>query len=62
MLGLLPVMNMLLISKAQLKPPLSCWFRFYADEATWSVDQQFLWGPGLLITPVLDPVGFPFLT
>lgn len=32
-------------------------FRFYADEATWSVDKQFLWGPGLLITPVLDPVG-----
>uniref|UniRef100_A0A8D0F190 P-type domain-containing protein n=1 Tax=Strix occidentalis caurina TaxID=311401 RepID=A0A8D0F190_STROC len=30
---------------------------FYAEEATWSVDKQFLWGPGLLITPVLDPVG-----
>ncbi|XP_054662763.1 maltase-glucoamylase-like isoform X2 [Grus americana] len=28
---------------------------FYSDEATWSVDKQFLWGPGLLITPVLDP-------
>ncbi|XP_069737638.1 maltase-glucoamylase-like [Phaenicophaeus curvirostris] len=28
---------------------------FYSDEATWGVDKQFLWGPGLLITPVLDP-------
>uniref|UniRef100_A0A663F389 P-type domain-containing protein n=1 Tax=Aquila chrysaetos chrysaetos TaxID=223781 RepID=A0A663F389_AQUCH len=34
---------------------------FYSDEATWSVDKQFLWGPGLLITPVLDPVGLTFL-
>uniref|UniRef100_A0A8B9UIY3 P-type domain-containing protein n=1 Tax=Anas zonorhyncha TaxID=75864 RepID=A0A8B9UIY3_9AVES len=31
---------------------------FYSDEATWSVDRQFLWGPGLLISPVLDQVGF----
>uniref|UniRef100_A0A8C0F366 alpha-glucosidase n=1 Tax=Bubo bubo TaxID=30461 RepID=A0A8C0F366_BUBBB len=30
---------------------------FYSDEVTWSVDRQFLWGPGLLISPVLDPVG-----
>ncbi|XP_021239396.1 maltase-glucoamylase, intestinal-like, partial [Numida meleagris] len=29
---------------------------FYSDEATWDVDRQFLWGPALLITPVLDPV------
>ncbi|XP_075013544.1 sucrase-isomaltase, intestinal isoform X1 [Calonectris borealis] len=28
---------------------------FYSDEVTWSVDRQFLWGPGLLISPVLDP-------
>ncbi|XP_078266999.1 sucrase-isomaltase, intestinal [Rhinoraja longicauda] len=28
---------------------------FYSDSATWTVDRQFLWGPGLLITPVLDP-------
>ncbi|XP_033884004.3 sucrase-isomaltase, intestinal [Acipenser ruthenus] len=28
---------------------------FYSDPATWKVDRQFLWGPGLLITPVLDP-------
>ncbi|XP_066063920.1 maltase-glucoamylase-like [Chamaea fasciata] len=28
---------------------------FYAEEATWDVDEQFLWGPGLLITPVLEP-------
>ncbi|XP_075268397.1 maltase-glucoamylase isoform X1 [Opisthocomus hoazin] len=28
---------------------------FYSDEATWDVDKQFLWGPGLLISPVLDP-------
>ncbi|XP_042747732.1 maltase-glucoamylase, intestinal-like [Lagopus leucura] len=30
---------------------------FYSDEATWDVDKQFLWGPALLITPVMDPVG-----
>uniref|UniRef100_A0A8B9D650 alpha-glucosidase n=1 Tax=Anser cygnoides TaxID=8845 RepID=A0A8B9D650_ANSCY len=29
---------------------------FYSDEATWGVDRQFLWGPGLLISAVLDPV------
>lgn len=40
---------------------LSYLFRFYSDEATWSVDKQFLCGPGLLITPVLDPVGLTFL-
>ncbi|XP_066182529.1 sucrase-isomaltase, intestinal [Sylvia atricapilla] len=28
---------------------------FYADETTWSIDRQFLWGPGLLISPVLEP-------
>nr|XP_015216325.1 PREDICTED: sucrase-isomaltase, intestinal [Lepisosteus oculatus] len=28
---------------------------FYTDKATWGVDRQFLWGPSLLITPVLDP-------
>ncbi|EMP39847.1 Maltase-glucoamylase, intestinal [Chelonia mydas] len=28
---------------------------FYSDDATWAIDRQFLWGPGLLITPVLDP-------
>ncbi|XP_043729072.1 maltase-glucoamylase, intestinal isoform X3 [Cervus elaphus] len=27
---------------------------FYQDSNTWDVYQQFLWGPGLLITPVLD--------
>uniref|UniRef100_A0A8C6BF76 Maltase-glucoamylase n=1 Tax=Monodon monoceros TaxID=40151 RepID=A0A8C6BF76_MONMO len=26
---------------------------FYEDSNTWDVQQQFLWGPGLLITPVL---------
>ncbi|GAB0193757.1 sucrase-isomaltase, intestinal [Grus japonensis] len=30
---------------------------FYSDEVTWSVDKQFLWGPGLLISPVLDATG-----
>uniref|UniRef100_A0A8D0AIN6 Maltase n=1 Tax=Sander lucioperca TaxID=283035 RepID=A0A8D0AIN6_SANLU len=29
---------------------------FYSDNATWTVDRQFLWGKHLLITPVLDPV------
>lgn len=27
---------------------------FYRDSNTWDVHQQFLWGPGLLITPVLE--------
>ncbi|XP_054547898.1 probable maltase-glucoamylase 2 [Talpa occidentalis] len=27
---------------------------FYQDPATWDVYKQFLWGPGLLITPVLQ--------
>ncbi|XP_008581186.1 PREDICTED: maltase-glucoamylase, intestinal [Galeopterus variegatus] len=27
---------------------------FYGDSSTWDVHRQFLWGPGLLITPVLD--------
>ncbi|KAM5303746.1 maltase-glucoamylase-like isoform 1-T1 [Glossophaga mutica] len=27
---------------------------FYKDSSTWDVHRQFLWGPGLLITPVLD--------
>ncbi|XP_036904943.1 maltase-glucoamylase, intestinal [Sturnira hondurensis] len=27
---------------------------FYQDSNTWDVHTQFLWGPGLLITPVLD--------
>uniref|UniRef100_A0A4X2LEU1 Maltase-glucoamylase n=1 Tax=Vombatus ursinus TaxID=29139 RepID=A0A4X2LEU1_VOMUR len=29
---------------------------FYNDNYTWDVYRQFLWGPGLLITPVLDEV------
>ncbi|XP_030898548.2 sucrase-isomaltase, intestinal [Melopsittacus undulatus] len=28
---------------------------FYSDEETWNIYKQFLWGPGLLISPVLDP-------
>ncbi|KAM6946338.1 sucrase-isomaltase, intestinal [Aplochiton taeniatus] len=28
---------------------------FFSDNATWTVDRQFLWGKHLLITPVLDP-------
>ncbi|XP_048170897.1 maltase-glucoamylase-like [Corvus hawaiiensis] len=28
---------------------------FYSDEITWNIDRQFLWGPGLLISPVLEP-------
>ncbi|XP_073709957.1 sucrase-isomaltase, intestinal isoform X1 [Misgurnus anguillicaudatus] len=27
---------------------------FNTDENTWAIDRQFLWGPALLITPVLD--------
>uniref|UniRef100_A0A674GCW2 alpha-glucosidase n=1 Tax=Taeniopygia guttata TaxID=59729 RepID=A0A674GCW2_TAEGU len=29
---------------------------FYSDEITWDIDRQFLWGPGLLISPALEPV------
>ncbi|KAM8812030.1 putative maltase-glucoamylase 2 [Rhynchonycteris naso] len=32
---------------------------FYQDPATWEVHEQFLWGPGLLITPVLYPGTHP---
>ncbi|XP_053315016.1 sucrase-isomaltase, intestinal [Spea bombifrons] len=28
---------------------------FYSDPETWAIDQQFLWGPALLITPILNP-------
>uniref|UniRef100_A0A8C9N3C3 alpha-glucosidase n=1 Tax=Serinus canaria TaxID=9135 RepID=A0A8C9N3C3_SERCA len=28
---------------------------FYSDEITWDIDRQFLWGPGLLISPALEP-------
>ncbi|XP_030311852.1 sucrase-isomaltase, intestinal [Calypte anna] len=28
---------------------------FYSDDQTWGIDRQFLWGPGLLISPVLEP-------
>lgn len=35
--------------------------RFYEDMNTWSEDTQFLWGPALLITPVLKEVGFTIL-
>ncbi|XP_059802933.1 maltase-glucoamylase [Hypanus sabinus] len=28
---------------------------FPSDNVTWTVDHQFLWGPALLITPVLEP-------
>ncbi|XP_023568521.1 maltase-glucoamylase, intestinal [Octodon degus] len=27
---------------------------FYGDSNTWDIHRQFLWGPGLLITPVLE--------
>ncbi|KAB0404155.1 hypothetical protein E2I00_018887 [Balaenoptera physalus] len=32
---------------------------FYEDSNTWDVHQQFLWGPGLLITPVLAEASAP---
>uniref|UniRef100_A0A670ID22 P-type domain-containing protein n=1 Tax=Podarcis muralis TaxID=64176 RepID=A0A670ID22_PODMU len=31
-------------------------FRFTDDRTTWDIDRQFLWGPALLISPVLDEV------
>lgn len=35
--------------------------RFYEDTNSWIEDTQFLWGPSLLITPVLKQVGFTIL-
>lgn len=35
--------------------------RFVQDRNTWSIDEQFLWGPALLISPVMKLVSF-FLT
>lgn len=31
-------------------------FRFTDDKATWSIYEQFLWGPALLISPALHEV------
>ncbi|KAM4771410.1 sucrase-isomaltase, intestinal [Rhinophrynus dorsalis] len=31
---------------------------FYSQTETWGIDNQFLWGPGLLITPILNPNSF----
>ena len=31
-------------------------FRFNTDRATYGIERQFLWGPSLLITPVLEEV------
>ena len=33
-------------------------FRFKTDINTYDVDRQFLWGPALLITPVIEEVRF----
>lgn len=44
---------------ARISMNLSLISRFYEDSNTWDVHQQFLWGPGLLITPVLDEVSVP---
>ena len=30
--------------------------RFADDKVTWEIDRQFLWGPSLLISPVLEEV------
>lgn len=35
--------------------------RFYEDTNSWIEDTQFLWGPSLLITPVLKQVSFTIL-
>lgn len=34
--------------------PLLC--RFVEDKMTWEIYRQFLWGPALLISPVLEQV------
>lgn len=44
---------------AQISVTLSLISRFYGDSSTWDVHQQFLWGPGLLITPVLNEASVP---
>lgn len=31
--------------------------RFVTDSVTHTIDRQLLWGPALLITPVVDQVG-----
>lgn len=37
--------------------PLYIWnSRFVEDRTTWEIYRQFLWGPALLISPVLDQV------
>lgn len=35
--------------------------RFVEDRETWNIDAQFLWGPALLISPVLKLVSFSHL-
>ena len=30
--------------------------RFPKESVTWEIDRQFLWGPNLLISPVLEKV------
>ncbi|KAG8445217.1 hypothetical protein GDO86_010120 [Hymenochirus boettgeri] len=32
---------------------------FYSEIETWDIDNQFMWGPGLLITPILNPKAIP---
>lgn len=44
---------------AQISVNVSLISRFYGDSSTWDVHQQFLWGPGLLITPVLEEASVP---
>jgi len=31
---------------------------FPSDETTWTIDEQMMWGDGLLISPVLSEVGW----
>lgn len=44
---------------AHLPVSVSLISRFYKDNSTWDVYRQFLWGPGLLITPVLNEASVP---
>ena len=36
---------------------MCAWFRFSTDQAALDLSEQFMWGAGLLISPIVYPVG-----